>query len=488
LQDAIANGDHRPAVHDAAVWVNRLATVANNTLGVQKESFQSLGLCAADIAKELEQVEVGVNAYMTTAVGISDEEEWAMQHEALSPRGLKQYGLDATIATSIHQLQGILNAAEQSSSHTMDVVIDGSSDQEQPLDTRLESEGPDAAPDQTGLASLGPNTLRARWLASRLTNITPGFSGARLELDTEVAPAGWECPARMWRDGACDCACGLWDPDCDRLQGYFLRGIVDDDRVELLDEARTEMTLSLLDKSLDGRIDAAELASADAVLTRRSRLKTLARRLLKAGESDRFRSNLWFVPSRCENMSSFTVGRACKPVPVEDLQRAGLFFGGFATYEPGCVRDDSDSQHPRGVCALAPSFLQGAQCHEHGACDTNSMCEASEANSWDWKCRSKGHITADDTATDDEAMNTTVVAMKPPEPVLATPVLHMTNSTQPDGASVSSAAGQFRKITDTMQERVKTLFKKLPASRRSQKHSLGEDPAKNAELTADEAA
>merc|ERR1711874_910717 len=32
---------------------------------------------------------------------------------------------------------------------------------------------------------------------------------------TKDNPLGWQCSIERFKDGVCDCECGIWDPDCE---------------------------------------------------------------------------------------------------------------------------------------------------------------------------------------------------------------------------------------------------------------------------------
>eukprot|EP00727_Mastigamoeba_balamuthi_P013401 m51a1_g8684 putative serine-threonine protein (933) ;mRNA; r:2530-5940 len=53
------------------------------------------------------------------------------------------------------------------------------------------------------------NRHRADWVTDNISSVTIRTQGTNFSGE----PTGWTCPGK-YKDGTCDCECGLWDPDC----------------------------------------------------------------------------------------------------------------------------------------------------------------------------------------------------------------------------------------------------------------------------------
>jgi len=180
---------------------------------------------------------------------------------------------------------------------------------------------------------------------------------------TKNNPKGWTCAESAYDDGAvCDCDCGIWDPDCDRLAFEIDPALLNStNQILLLDHSQAKMAIGWVDKNFNRLIDADEELSIPTLGA--SALYGVAETIIKAqemggnqmGGGDRKGNFAWM-----ETVATSSCNKLLSEAPLTPK---------LATYTPKCVKDtifEPTLGQPSGRCSIQPKMKIGSQCHVPG--------------------------------------------------------------------------------------------------------------------------
>jgi len=179
---------------------------------------------------------------------------------------------------------------------------------------------------------------------------------------TKTNPLGWLCSNNTYRDGICDCECGIWDPDCE--PGSVTVGALNNGSaaLSLLDQQQKFAVLNFLDTDSNGNgiIDGMEVQKIKTLGI--SALYGVAMRILSAQENGESGTRAYhkgdWAHLQAEPSSSCNYLLSNPPFPK-----------GAAKYTPVCIKDEvweTRLGQPTGRCGLLPEMAIGSQCEVPG--------------------------------------------------------------------------------------------------------------------------
>lgn len=178
------------------------------------------------------------------------------------------------------------------------------------------------------------------------------------DVPTMANHMGWTCSGDLYNDGvACDCECGIWDPDCD--PGSKSVGAINNGSLALavLDEKHQQAVLNILDADHNGNgiIDGKEILKIQSLGI--SALYGVAKRILHAQENGEKQGSY--------HKGNWALLQAQPSASCNYLMATPPFPQGAATYEPICIKDnvwETRIGAPTGRCGLLPTMKVGSQC------------------------------------------------------------------------------------------------------------------------------
>eukprot|EP00933_Yihiella_yeosuensis_P020559 TRINITY_DN1645_c6_g1_i1.p1 TRINITY_DN1645_c6_g1~~TRINITY_DN1645_c6_g1_i1.p1 ORF type:complete len:1406 (-),score=333.85 TRINITY_DN1645_c6_g1_i1:66-3776(-) len=403
-EKAAANGESLQVPSELKQAVKALADQVKACVG--SPTMDALSKCIghrhasqSKVAIGLSNIKGSLEAYFADKAKIEQMVQW-QDKNSKGYKGVDPVDAHDPGAVGQAQIGGVLDAEKSAGQkldmNKVDVVIDDDADE------TSNDVDPSAKPNEkkTSVATAkkieGSNctagSCKPKVCPAGETCTPFSVEGTEVDGNLDRVP-GWTCAASRYNgsDG-CDCDCGVWDPDCDanlapiRAAAFGIRDTEDDD-INLLDREQTVHLMREVDYSSDFKIDEGELKRALPLLGDTNGLKTLAKRVMEAG--DRFLSNLrWSASS------------SCKVPKSEDLKKSpGFFPSDLALYKGVCIKDNVKKIAGKAAarCALQPTFRHGTQCklaptfpgHQlqlGNPCTGGEECAASAGNTWDYKC------------------------------------------------------------------------------------------------------